>query len=62
MRAQVTLEGRPSAAYVDIPSDILFAELPLPPALPPPAVPQPRLQAASSDVRAALAVLKSAER
>lgn len=59
---QATVEGRPGAAYVDIPSDILFAELPQSPALPPPAEPRTRQKAHTSDVQAALDLLSTAQR
>jgi len=59
---KATVEGRPGAAYVDIPSDILFAELPQSPALPPPAEPRTRQKAHTSDVQAALDLLSTAQR
>lgn len=64
MWMQATLAGRPGAAYVDIPSNILFAALPADstPQLPPPPPPRQRLQASSAAIEQAVALLKSAQR
>ncbi len=61
---QATLSGRPGAAYVDIPSDILFAELPrgAAPQLPPAPPPRQRARAGGNAIERAAQLLKSAQR
>lgn len=60
---QATVAGRPGAAYVDIPSDILFRYLSgAAPQLPPPPPPRQRLQATSQAIEQAVALLRSAQR
>lgn len=61
---QATLSGRPGAAYVDIPSDILFAQLPRGSAPPLPQAPPPRQRARAGvdAIERAAQLLMSAQR
>ena len=59
--AQATVSGRPGAAYVDIPADVLFAELHGTSALPPPP-PRSRPHAGADALQQAVKLLASARR
>ncbi len=61
---QATLAGRPGAAYVDIPSDVLFGDLSASaaPPLPPLPGPRPRPRAPAAPLQQAVHLLASAQR